>query len=336
MVEFSWAIFNAAADDNLLFFLSLVRGCGDDPFCSESFSCPDFSVDGNMVGWMSLALNLCSNDILLLLRWLSSLDGVLPADFDTFLCDAWLGEDSWLELSMEPFDDSSDPIKDDDEEDCVDEELVDKSDGLDAKSDVGELLHRLWSKLNLAADELELFLDKRLMSTDNLLFLVSELICMVFSVVYDVFRALVSFFFSVSGAWQFSFMKENSFRSPVLFKGAAFPSTVSLLRNASTFCVKLGATDFATLMGGDEISSSLLLLPLLIDEPVEVRSILFALHRWSDTLLSRLLGDCSLILVGFPDDMVMNVFVASLESPYNRSQLLDVRSNKLARYLFSL
>ena len=120
-MEFSWAIFNAAADDNLLFFLSLVRGCGDDPFCSESFSCPDFSVDGNMVGWMSLALNLCSNDILLLLRWLSSFDGVLSVDFDTFLCDAWLGEDSWLELSIEPFDDSSDPIRDDDEEDCVDD-----------------------------------------------------------------------------------------------------------------------------------------------------------------------------------------------------------------------
>lgn len=87
MVEFNWAIFNAAPDDNLLFFLSLVRGCGDDPFCSESFSCPDFSVDGNMVGWMSLALNLCSSDILLLLRWLSSLDGVFSVDFDTFLCD---------------------------------------------------------------------------------------------------------------------------------------------------------------------------------------------------------------------------------------------------------
>ena len=95
---------------------------------------------------------------------------------------------------------------------------------------------------------------------------------------------------------------------------------------------KDGAKDFATLMGGDDTSSSLL-LPL-IDDPADVLSTLIPLHLGS-TLLSLLQGDCSLIRVGFPAEIVINVLVASLESPYNLSQLLDVLSNKFARYLFS-
>ena len=96
--------------------------------------------------------------------------------------------------------------------------------------------------------------------------------------------------------------------------------------------VKDGANDFATLMGGDDTSSSLL-LPL-IDDPVDVLSTLIPLHLGS-ALLSLLQGDCSLMRVGFPAEIVINVLVASLESPYNLSQLLDVLSIKFARYLFS-
>ena len=67
-----------------------------------------------------------------------------------------------------------------------------------------------------------------LISTDNLLLFVSPAFtCIVFSVVYDVLRVLVSF--SATLVVVFSLMKENSLRRPVLFNGAAFSSTISRL-----------------------------------------------------------------------------------------------------------
>ena len=199
------------------------------------------------------------------------------------------------------------------------------SEEVEGKSEVGELLHLLWLKLNLGSGEFETLLDRMLMSIDNLLFFDPEFTSMVFSVVNDVLRILNSFLILE----EFSLINENSLRSPVLFKGAAFSSTISRLVAESDFVAKFGITDLATLIGGDEISSSLLLL--LIDEPVDVLSTLCPLHLCPRSL-SLLEGDCSRILVGFPAAMVINVFVNSFESPFSLSQLLDVLNNKFARY----
>ena len=102
---------------------------------------------GNTVGCMSLALNLCSKEIRLLLKWLSFSD--LPSDdFETDLAFLGFGDDSPFEPSMEEFDEMSEPF----EEEA--DEVEEKSD--EGKSEVGELLHLLWLKLNLDSGELEM------------------------------------------------------------------------------------------------------------------------------------------------------------------------------------
>ena len=84
---------------------------------------------------MSLALNLCSKEILLLLKWLSFSD--FPSDdFEIDLAFLGFGDDSLFEPSMEEFDDMSEPFEEDEAD-----ELEEKSD--EGKSEVGELLHLL-------------------------------------------------------------------------------------------------------------------------------------------------------------------------------------------------
>ena len=88
------------------------------------------------MGCMSLALNLCSKEILLLLKWLSFSD-LLSDDFETDLAFLGFGDDSLFEPSKDDDDEISETF--DDEE--ADELLEVKSD--EGKSEVGELLHRL-------------------------------------------------------------------------------------------------------------------------------------------------------------------------------------------------
>ena len=132
----------------MLFFLSLKRGWGN-AFESFSFGLWLLSFEGNTVGCMSLALNRCSREILLLLKWLSFSD-FLSDDLDTDLAFLGLGDDSLFEPSREDDEEISEAF----EEEDPDDELEEKSD--EGKSEVGELLQRLWSNVNLDSGVLEM------------------------------------------------------------------------------------------------------------------------------------------------------------------------------------
>ena len=103
-------------------------------------------------------------------------------------------DDSGPEPSEGEFDELLDPLSDDDEDDWDEEELAENSEEVEGKSDVGELWHLLWLKLNLGSGEFELLFVKILMSIESFLFLDDpEFTSMVFSVVNDVLRVFSSF-----------------------------------------------------------------------------------------------------------------------------------------------
>ena len=84
-----------------------------------------------------------------MLKWLS-LSNLLSDDFETDLVFLGFGDDSLFEPSREDDDEISEAFEDEE----ADELLEVKSD--EGKSEVGELLQRLWSNVNLDSGVLEM------------------------------------------------------------------------------------------------------------------------------------------------------------------------------------